>query len=66
MNNERSQFTVLNYTVNNKKCYNIVNNNFAHEPDGLLFVVTFKLISKTTAIYYFDKVLGSTMNGDMR
>ena len=34
MNDKRSEFSVI---VNHKKGHNIVNNSFAHKPDGLLF-----------------------------
>ena len=40
MNNKRSQFSIMddimNDNVNDKKGHNIVNDNFAHKPDGLL------------------------------
>ena len=35
MNGKRSQFSVLNDVVNGKKGHNIVNDSFAHKPDGL-------------------------------
>ena len=36
MNDKRSQFSVINDTVNNKRDHNIVSDSFAHKPDGLL------------------------------
>ena len=33
---KRSEFNVMNDTVNNKKGHNIMNNSFAHKPDRLL------------------------------
>ena len=47
MNDKRSQFSIMNDTVNDKKGHNTVNDSFAHMPDGLLvehlikFFVTF-------------------------
>ena len=37
MNDKRSQFNVINDTVNNKRDHNIVSDSFARKPDGLLF-----------------------------
>ena len=39
MNDKRSQFSVVNGIVKDKKGHNIVN-SFTHKPDGLLVVVT--------------------------
>ena len=36
MNIKRSQFSVMNNIVNDKKDHNIVNDSFAHKPGGLL------------------------------
>ena len=36
MNDKRSQFRIMNDIVNEKICHNIVNDSFAHKPDGLL------------------------------
>ena len=36
MNNERSQFSIMNNTMNDKKGHNILKKSFAHKPDGLL------------------------------
>ena len=36
MNNKRSQFSIMNDIVNDKKRHNIVKDSFAHKPDGLL------------------------------
>ena len=35
---KRSQFSVVDAVVNDKKGHNIVNDSFAHKPDGLLVV----------------------------
>ena len=43
MNNKKSQFSIKNDIVNDNKGHNIVNDSFAHKPDGLLIVVVFKL-----------------------
>ena len=41
MNDKRSQFSVMNDIVNDNKGHNIVNDSFAHKPDGLgLLVLT--------------------------
>ena len=37
MNDKRSEFSVMNDIVNDKKGHNIVNDSFVHKPDGLLF-----------------------------
>ena len=37
MNDKRSEFSVMNDTVNDEKGHNIVNDSFVHKPDGLLF-----------------------------
>ena len=46
MNNKGSQFSVMNDTmnhiVNDKKGHNIVNDSFAHKPDGLLVKMSLK------------------------
>ena len=36
MNDKRSQFSIMNDIVNDKKDHNIVNDNFTHKPDNLL------------------------------
>ena len=38
MNDKMSQFSIMNNIVNDKKGHNIVNDSFAHKPDGLLVV----------------------------
>ena len=47
MNNKKSQFSIkndiVNDIVNDNKGHNIVNDSFAHKPDGLLIVVVFQL-----------------------
>ena len=41
MNDETSQFNVLNDIVKDEQGHNIVSDSFAHEPDGLdLFYLT--------------------------
>ena len=45
MNDKRSQFSMMNEIVNNKKGHNIVNDSFAHRPGGLLFSRAVALLS---------------------
>ena len=37
MNDKRSQFSIMNDAVNDKKGHNIVNDSFAHKPNGFIF-----------------------------
>ena len=37
MNDKRSQFSIMNDIVNDKKGHNIVNDSFAHKPNDFLF-----------------------------
>ena len=34
---------IMNDTVNDRKGHNIVNDSFAHEPDGLLVILFYKV-----------------------
>ena len=47
MNDKSSQFSIMNDTVNNKKCHNIVNDNsIVHKPDGLLVSVLMGIMAR--------------------
>ena len=39
INGKWSQFSIMNGIMNDKKGHNIVNNSFAHKPDGLLVLL---------------------------
>ena len=56
MNNterQRSQFCVKNDTVNDKKGHDIVNDSFAHKPDGLHFDVCCNIFGDVTEMHRY-------------
>ena len=54
MNNKRSQFTVMDDAVNNKRGHNIVKDSYAHKPDGLLVFCPVKLLNFVSILPSFS------------
>ena len=72
---QRPQFSFMNDTVNDKKGHSIVNDSFAHKPDGLLvlsYVVDFMIDGNSLCIvctkqmdFVFQKIWSRTRTGKL-